>query len=49
MVEEPLFRAGEAALRKEIGQRFGRFRAAIGKTQARLARELELPQEHYTS
>jgi transcriptional regulator with XRE-family HTH domain len=49
MVEVPLFRAGEAALRKEIGQRFGRFRTAIGKTQARLARELGVYQTTITN
>ena len=39
----------DVALRKEIGHRFGRFRAAIGKTQARLARELGVYQSTITN
>ena len=49
MVEITPRQADERSLRKGIGHRFGRFRSAIGKTQARLARELGVYQSTITN
>ena len=49
MTEPPLSKTGKKKLKKEVGKRLARFRAALGKTQSQLARELKIYQSTVTN